>query len=66
MLYPVYVLYTADIQKLVQLGNFGVHLYTRTTGSFTVPARSSDAAELATRSMCVISAVKDWMSFEPV
>ena len=57
----MYVLYTADIQKLVQLLGFDVHLYADET-QFHGSCMSSDAADLAARSMCVISAVKNWMS----
>ena len=57
----LYVLYTAEIQKLVQSLGFNVHLYADDT-QFHGSCKSSDAADLAARSMCVISAVKDWMS----
>ena len=55
------VLYTADIQKLVQSLGFHVHLYADDT-QFHGSCKSSDAADLAARSVRVISAVKDWMS----
>ena len=57
----LYVLYTADIQKLVQSLGFDVHLYADDT-QFHGSCKPSGAADLAARSMCVISAVKDWMS----
>ena len=57
----LYVLYTADIQKLVVSLGFGVHLYADDT-QFHGSCKSSDAADLAARAMDVISAVKTWMS----
>ena len=57
----LYVMYRADIQKLVQSLGFDVHLYADDT-EFHGSCKPSGAADLAARSMCVISAVKDWMS----
>ena len=56
----LYVLYTAEIQKLVQSLDFNVYLYVDDT-QFHSSCKLSDAADLAAHSMCVISAVKDWM-----
>ena len=57
----LYVLYTADVQKLVQLFGFGVHLYADDT-QFHDSCKSTDAAELAARAMRSIESVRDWMS----
>ena len=57
----LYVLYTADIQKLVKSFGFGVHLYGDDT-QFHDSCKSTDAAELAARAMRVIESVRDWMS----
>ena len=46
---------------LVQSLGLNVHLYADDT-QFHGSCKSSDAADLAARSMCVISAVKAWMS----
>ena len=54
----LYVLYTADIQKLVHSLGFDVHMYADDT-QFHGSCMPSGAADLAARSMCVISAVKD-------
>ena len=52
----IYVLYTADIQRLVVSLGFGVHLYADDT-QFHGSCKPADAADLA-----VISSVKTWMS----
>ena len=57
----LYVLYTADVQKLVESFGFRVHLYADDT-QFHDSCRSTDAAVLAARAMRVIEAVKEWMS----
>ena len=57
----LYVLYTADIQKLVESLGFGVHLYADDTqfhGACTV----SEAAGLAGRAVRVVNEIKIWMS----
>ena len=57
----LYVLYTADIQKLVESLGFGVHLYaddTQVHGSCAV----SEAAGLAGRAVRVVNEIKNWMS----
>ena len=57
----LYVLYTADVQKLVESLGFRVHLYADDT-QFHDSCKSTDAAELAARAMRVIESVRDWMS----
>ena len=57
----LYILYTADVQKLVESFGFRVHLYADDT-QFQDSCRSTDAAVLAARAMRVIEAVRDWMS----
>ena len=57
----LYVLYTADVQKLVESFGYRVHLYADDT-QFHESCKAADAAELAARAMCVIEAVRDWMS----
>ena len=57
----LYVLYTADVQKLVESFGFRVHLYADDT-QFHDSCKSTDAAVLAARAMRVIGAVRDWMS----
>ena len=57
----LYVLYTADVQKLVESLGFRVHLYADDT-QFHDSCKSTDAAVLAARAMRVIEAVKEWMS----
>ena len=57
----LYVLYTADVQKLVESFGFRVHLYADDT-QFHDSCRLTDAAVLAARAMRVIEAVMDWMS----
>ena len=57
----LYVLYTADIQRLVVSLGFGVHLYADDT-QFHGSCKPADAADLAARAMDVINSVKTWMS----
>ena len=57
----LYVLYTADIQRLVVSLGFGVHLYADDT-QFHGSCKPADAADLAARSIDIINAVKTWMS----
>ena len=57
----LYVLYTADVQRLVESFGFRVHFYADDT-QFHDSCRSTDAAVLAARAMRVIEAVKEWMS----
>ena len=57
----LYVLYTADVQKLVESFGFRVHLYADDT-QFHDSCKSTDAAVLAARAMRVIEAVRGWMS----
>ena len=56
----LYVLYTVDVQKLVESFGFRIHLYADDT-QFHDSCRSTDAAELAARAMRVIKAVRNWM-----
>ena len=57
----LYVLNTADVQKLVESIDFRVHHYADDT-QFHDSCKSTDAAELAARAMRIIEAVRDWMS----
>ena len=57
----LYVLYTADIQKLVESLGFGVHLYTDDT-QFHGSCSVSEGAGLAGRAMRVVNDIKYWMS----
>ena len=57
----LYVLYTADIQRLVVSLGFGVHLYADDT-QFHGLCKPADAADLAARAMDAINSVKTWMS----
>ena len=57
----IVVLYTADVQKLVESFGFRVHHYADDT-QFHDSCKSTDAAVLAARAMRVIEAVRDWMS----
>ena len=57
----LYVLYTADIQRLVVSLGFDVHLYADDT-QFHGSCMPADTADLAALSMDVINAVKTWMS----
>ena len=57
----LYVLYTADVHKLVQSFGFRVHFYADDT-QFHDSCKSTDAAVLAARAMSIIEAVKEWMS----
>ena len=57
----LYVLYTADIQRLVVSLGFGVHLYADDT-QFHGSCKPADAADLAARALDVINSVKTWMS----
>jgi hypothetical protein len=57
----LYVLYTADIQKLVESLGFGVHLYADDT-QFHGSCAVSEAAGLASRAVQVVNEIKNWMS----
>ena len=57
----LYVLYTADIQKLVESLGFGVHLYADDT-QFHGSCAVSEAAGLASRAVRVVNEIKNWMS----
>ena len=57
----LYVVYTADIQRLVVSLGFGMHLYADDT-QFHGSCKPADAADLAARAMDVINSVKTWMS----
>ena len=57
----LYVLYTADIQKLVESLGFGVHLYADDT-QFHGSCAVSEAVGLASRAVRVVNEIKNWMS----
>ena len=57
----LYVLYTADSQRLFVSLGLGVHLYADDT-QFHGSCKPADAADLAVRAMNVINSVKTWMS----
>ena len=56
------LLYTADIQKLVESLGFGVHLYADDTQFHGSCAVSEAAAGLAGRAVRVVNEIKNWMS----
>ena len=57
----LYVLYTTDIQKLVESLGFGVHLYADDT-QFHGSCKVSEVADLAGCAVHVINEIKIWMS----
>ena len=57
----LYVLYTADIQKLVEPLGFGVHMYADDT-QFHGSCAVSEVAGLAGRAVRVVNEIKNWMS----
>ena len=57
----LYVVFTADIERLVISLGFGVHLFADHT-QFHGSCKPVDAADLAARALDVINSVKTWMS----
>ena len=57
----LHVLYTADIQKVVESLGFGVHLYADDT-QFHGSCKVSEAADLAGQAVRVVNEIRLWMS----